>query len=74
MICIRKSSTEELRLELAEERGHPVVNLRVWWRQGSTWHPSKDGFSLAVSFRRANTAGEVTLEIDHTMAAGVCGR
>ena len=45
-----KVPDEELRLDvLSGGTSLPQLTLRVWWREGSTWHPSKNGLDVPVS-------------------------
>ncbi len=49
MQVISKNSREEIRVELAEYNGQPVLNARIWWKDDSgTFFPSKKGLTFNV--------------------------
>ncbi len=48
---IDKNCREELRVELTEFKGHQLIQLRVWAKNGDANSiPTKSGFGLRVSF------------------------
>lgn len=47
MIALRKNAREELRVERQDYRGHDLINLRVWYDDGSGEHrPGKQGIAF----------------------------
>lgn len=47
MISIRKNAREELRVERQDYRGHDLINLRVWYDDGSgEYRPGKQGIAF----------------------------
>ena len=49
MIAIQKNSREELRIERQEYHGHDLINLRVWYDDGSgEYRPGKQGLAIKV--------------------------
>ena len=49
MMSIRKNAREELRIERQEYRGHDLVNIRVWYDDGSgEYLPGKQGVAFKV--------------------------
>ena len=48
MIALRRNVREELRIERQEYRGHDLINIRVWYDDGTgEYRPGKQG----VAFR-----------------------
>lgn len=46
-IAIRKNAREELRVERQDFRGHDLINLRVWYDDGSgEYRPGKQGIAF----------------------------
>ena len=46
-VSIRKNAREELRIERQEYRGHDMINLRVWFDDGTgEYRPGKQGIAF----------------------------
>jgi hypothetical protein len=45
----RGPAGEELRLMLRSYEGHPFLDLRVWYRAGAEWRPTKKGTSIKLT-------------------------
>ena len=45
---VDKNSRERIEVHLAEYEGHPLVDIRTFWRNGEDedWKPSKKGVTL----------------------------
>jgi hypothetical protein len=52
-----RNSRERIRIALDEYRGCNTVDVRVWYRDGNQWKPSKSGITTAVSNLPALASG-----------------
>ena len=47
MIALRKNTREELRIERQEYHGHDLINMRVWYDDGTgEYRPGKQGIAF----------------------------
>lgn len=56
MQIIPKNSREEIRVELCEYNGKPILNARVWWKDDAgEFFPSRKGLTVSAKHLPAFT-------------------